>query len=509
VARPTPRRLALRGGHLVGLLLTVGLVAAPAVALVHATLPYQPPVMAAPVVRVPPSAARLLPFPPFRAAIPVLLYHDVSGRNGRYSVTPLQLAEHLAVLRAAGFESAGLDQVRALLAGVPVRLPARPVMLAFSGGLATHWTAVTPILQAYGFRGVAFVPSGAIAERSPSYYLTEDQLRAMRRSDVWEFASQTHAGTGTVATGRGRVGAWLTARGVQPDGQVESTESWRSRVVADLDRGREVLGRLVGHQVDVLGYPAITARLPATDPALGRELDAVLGERFAMAFASGGPPAMVFAGSPRYHVPTIAVRGGESGAALVRKLRRATPAGLPSDPSLLPFRTARGSLRRTGPLALRLTGAAFTRTSLDLNTVAWTDYRLTARVAGVSRHATALLAARVNAAGAVEVLVGEHRVVVRQRIGGGRATLGEIRWPAGAAHHVAARTVDLRLLRDVLVLRVDGRTVGPAFLDARLGSGGIGLGLIPRGRQSVTFSGLRVQAVSRGVPAGARRDGAG
>jgi hypothetical protein len=507
------RRLAPRGGHLIGLLLTVALVAAPAVALVRATLPYQPPLMAPPLVEVPPSAARLLPFPPFQAAIPVLLYHDVSGRNGRYTVTPRRLAEHLAVLRAAGFEPVGLDQVKALLAGAPPRLPARPVMLAFSGGLATHWTAVTPILGAYGFRGVAFVPSGAVAERSPSYYLTEDQLRAMRRSEIWEFASETHAGTGTVATGRGRLGAWLTARGVQPDGRVESIQSWRGRVVADLDRGREVLGRLAGHRVDVLAYPAITARLPATDPALGRELDALVGERFAIAFAGGGPPAMAVARSPRYHVPTIAVRAGDSGTALLRKLRRASPAPLPSDPSTLPFRTVAGSLRHTGPLALRLSGAGFTRTSLDLNTVLWTDYRLTARVAGASRDATALLAARVSAVGAIEVLVGEGRVVVRQRVGRGRTTLGEVRWPAGTVHHVVARTVDLRLLRNVLLLRVDGRTVGPVLFDARLESGGIGLGLIPRGRRSVTFSGLRVQAVGQGArpgaEPGARRDGRG
>ena len=503
---PSVARHGRRALRLGGMLLVAGLVAAPSLALVKETLPYRVPVFPAPVVGVPAAALRLLPVPTWHGAIPVLAYRDVSMRHGRYTVTPRQLAGHLAVLRAGGFHSVSVSQLRAFLSGVPTRLPPRPILLIFTGGLANHWTTVTPILHAYGFRGVAFVPTGSIARRSPSYYLTEDEIRAMVRSGSWEFGAETHDGTGTVTTRGGRIGPWLTALALRPDGTLESPAEWRSRVTVDLDRSRSVLARLADHPVEAFAYPPQPARYAARDPGIARELDVVLAERFAVAFDTvAGAEGLATPTTSRFHVPAIAATAATSGPALLRELRRAVPAPLPEDLASSSWRTLGGTSVRTGRAALTLTTRRYARSSLDLNTSLWTDLRLQVRIQGASRNATALLAVRSSRAGAVEVLVGESRVRVRQVVGRRRTPPGDFPFQALTTEQrnggrSPTRSLDLELLGDLLILRLDHRLAGSILLDRRLRSGGIELGLSARDRQSITFADLRVNALQQGRP---------
>jgi Polysaccharide deacetylase len=502
---PSIPRYGRRALRVSGTLLVAGLVAAPSLALVKETLPYRVPVFPAPMVGVPAAALRLLPIPAWHGAIPVLAYRDVSMRHGRYTVTPRQLAMHLAVLRAGGFHSVSVGQVRAFLSGVPARLPPRPILLIFTGGLATHWTTVTPILHAYGFRGVAFVPTGSIARRSPSYYLTEDEIRAMARSGSWEFGAETHDGTGTVTTRGGRTGPWLTVPALRPDGTLESPAGWRDRVTGDLDRSRDVLARLVDHPVEAFVYPPQPARHAARDPGIARELDVVLAERFALAFDTvPGTEGVATPITSRFHIPAIAVTAANSGPSLLRELRRAVPAPLPEDMASSSWRTRGGTSVRTGRAALTLTTRRYARSSLDQNTSLWTDYRLQVRIRGASRNATALLAVRSSRAGAVEVLVGESRIRVRQAVGKRRTPPSDFPFRAPRSRRSGARSptrlLDLDLLGDLLILRLDHRAAGSVLLDRRLWSGGIELGLSARDRQSVTFADLRVNAVKQGRP---------
>ena len=91
------------------------------------------------------------------AAVPVLMYHHIDERGDRYSVSPAALDAQLAWLRDNGYVSiTPRDLYNARYAGMP--LPARPVMLTIDDG---HPSTVTfkQLLDAYGFRGVYFLPN--------------------------------------------------------------------------------------------------------------------------------------------------------------------------------------------------------------------------------------------------------------------------------------------------------------------------------------------------------------
>jgi poly-beta-1,6-N-acetyl-D-glucosamine N-deacetylase len=504
VAEAQRFRCAQLAGRVLGIPVFAGLLVVPGLALVKETLPYRVPVFPPPVVVLPANAAPLLRFSRFEKAVPVLLYRDVSTRQGKHTVPPTHLAEQLAMLRAAGFQSVSLAQLKTLVDGVPTRLPSRPILLVFSGGLATDWTTVDPILRLYGFDGVAFVPTGRTAERSPSYYLTNDEIRAMASSGRWEFGAEPYNGDSTVLTSGARVRSWLTHRALRPDGTLEPPGAWRARVAADLDRSRTVLGRIVRRPVDTFAYPFLVSQFPGGDQRIAGELDAVVGERFALAFDSGsGTNDAVVPTSPRFHLPTMLVSAADSGILLLRRIRGAIPVTLPANPSALPYRTGGGTCVRSGPAALTMTTGHFVRARIELNTDRWTDYQLDARIAGVSRDASAILVVRAGRAGDVEVVVGQGRVVVRERIRKRTITLAKLpstMWASSGSQSDRAttvRTVQLRVLSDVLVVRIDGRVADPILLDQRLSAGGVGFGLVTRGRHTVTFSDLRLHPLGQ------------
>src|SRR4051812_32484550 len=122
----------------------------------------------------------------------ILVYHDVRPRpDPPYTVSPPQLASHLAMLRAAGFRPVTVAQVAGWLAGRP--LPPRSVVLTFDDSTKGTWTYGDPILAAAGFRAVSFVITGWVGTDQP-YYLTWDELRRMHASGRWDLESHSRLG---------------------------------------------------------------------------------------------------------------------------------------------------------------------------------------------------------------------------------------------------------------------------------------------------------------------------
>jgi poly-beta-1,6-N-acetyl-D-glucosamine N-deacetylase len=122
----------------------------------------------------------------------VLVYHDVQPRpEPPYTVSPRQLASHVAMLRAAGFTPVSVAQVVAWLNGRP--LPPRAVMLTFDDSTKGTWIYGDPILAAAGFRAVSFVITGWVGTHQP-YYLTWDELGRMQASGRWDLQSHSRLG---------------------------------------------------------------------------------------------------------------------------------------------------------------------------------------------------------------------------------------------------------------------------------------------------------------------------
>ena len=101
-------------------------------------------------------------------SLPVLMYHDIS-RNpaswGPYVVSVSELESDLKWLKAHGYETVG---VRDLLDWQNGRfaMPEKPCMITFDDGALSVAAYAEPLLEQYGFRGVAAVIGSVCTEFS-------------------------------------------------------------------------------------------------------------------------------------------------------------------------------------------------------------------------------------------------------------------------------------------------------------------------------------------------------
>jgi hypothetical protein len=449
-------------------LLIVGMLAAAGYGFVLKSLPYHTPQLPAPRIRLTAQdTAALAAYPRGVPAVPVLTWRDVSHRPGNLVTTPARFASELAMLRAEGFRSVRLSTLTALAHGRHVKLPARPVALTFDAGLSTDWTTVDPILQRYGFTAVVFVDPAAVALKSPSYFLTHDELGAM------------------AASGRWAVGLQLPR---QPT---------RSRAAA----AKAQLQAIVGTQVTAYAWPV--AAIPSTIALQAplRIFPSLRGE-FGIVFdrAATGPAIFVAAGSARRSLPRLDITAATTPQALAASLRTGIPSPPPPDPLTLPWRSDGGTCARTR-LGLRLQARGFALCEVIADGSRWRDYGLSVRLRfAPSADLTALIDLRLSTAGRIEIAIGRSGVSVKQYVHQRWSVLQTVTAP----RPVAPDGVTLSFLRSGVMpvrLRLAGTLlsakVGTLVVQARMsraaGSGVIAVGLVARGRkQAVSYDGLRL-----------------
>ncbi len=139
-----------------------------------------------------PTANLSTPFTTVRASskvdVPILLYHHISKDTipDRYYVDPQTFDQQMAWLSAHGYQTI----TEARLAEV-IRsggdLPDRPVIITFDDGDADLYMGAYPILQKYGFIGVAFLITAGIDTPGE---VTSDQVISLINAG-WEIGSHT------------------------------------------------------------------------------------------------------------------------------------------------------------------------------------------------------------------------------------------------------------------------------------------------------------------------------
>jgi peptidoglycan/xylan/chitin deacetylase (PgdA/CDA1 family) len=436
------------------------------------------------VMLTPAQLARARAFPVMAGGVPVLTYHDISDDGGPRAVRPQLLAAHMAILRAAGFHAIGLRELLAHLErGAP--LPPRPILITFDDGLHSAWATADPILEANGFRAVAFLIAGQLGRHRP-YYMDAGEVRDLLGSGRWDVGAHTFLGHGDVAVDdRGGTGPFLTNRAWLPDaGRLETRHEFAARVARDLDRGTAALEALGAPRPEAFAYPFAVDDAPADDPALPGILRRAVDARYRVSFVDdAGARAAVRRGEGLSELPRIAVTSDVSPEGLLDRIEAAMPVP-PRLRGLAPSRWVgeRGrpvpvTAFRSGRLALRtgagLWGAAYF--SPD-QAAAWRDYRVSLRVAGLGEgdsgaNATVMLRASERPS--------DPRVAVT--IAAGRVTLQRV--DPGGSVPVASTVIEARprhrlqvtVQGDMAAVAVDGR---PALRHQIhwSASGGIGLG---------------------------------
>jgi len=183
------------------------------------------------------------PSPPLKRSAPdrppqavVLMYHRFG--EDRYPSTSIRIdqfeaqLEHLA---EGGFEILPLEEVvDAISKGLP--LPDLVVSLTVDDAFRSVHDVAFPRLKTRGWPFTVFVNSDSI-DAGSSAYMTWDQMRAMRGQGV-TFANHTASHDSVVERREG-----------------EDDTAWRSRVRADIERGRRRLREELGETPALFAYP--------------------------------------------------------------------------------------------------------------------------------------------------------------------------------------------------------------------------------------------------------------
>lgn len=168
--------------------------------------------------------------------LPILMYHSVSAtRSGVYLISPETLAEDLRALKAKGYESVTLAEVKAFLKGYG-DLPARPILLTFDDGHYDNAYYAKDILRREGYTAVlnaigCFTEYSSTHEKDhPEYsHLTWEEIGELARSGVFEIGNHTYA-----------MHAYKPRFGVKRR-RGESAEAHRRALESDLDKMESAL----------------------------------------------------------------------------------------------------------------------------------------------------------------------------------------------------------------------------------------------------------------------------
>jgi peptidoglycan/xylan/chitin deacetylase (PgdA/CDA1 family) len=180
-----------------------------------------------------PQAAAPQPLPP--RDIPILCMHDV-GPNAKneYSIRTADLEQYAKWLSSEGYETVTVRDVAAFL-NHEGELPPKPVVLSFDDNWKSALTVVKPILDRYGFIGVACVMTDNVGTGGRK--LTWNDCKALAAAG-WEIASHTRTHENLTRVPRGK-----TAESLHP-------------MVEDQVRGsRDAIGTRAGLEAATLALP--------------------------------------------------------------------------------------------------------------------------------------------------------------------------------------------------------------------------------------------------------------
>src|SRR5919106_6414885 len=145
-----------------------------------------------------PCALRLpSELPDRRVVVPILMYHRINvvtpstpAASRGLTVHPADFARQMAWLKRQGYRTITQRELfEALMCGRS--LGPRPIIIAFDDGYRDNFFKASPVLMRLGMRATAYVVSGRISGRDPSF-LTWPLLRALERRGI-EIGSHTMA----------------------------------------------------------------------------------------------------------------------------------------------------------------------------------------------------------------------------------------------------------------------------------------------------------------------------
>jgi peptidoglycan/xylan/chitin deacetylase (PgdA/CDA1 family) len=258
--------------------------------------------------------------------IPILTYHGVAERGGRYAVSPEDFAEQMAALDRAGYHTVSMAQFDRWQRGLRVKLPAAPILITFDDGIKSVWVHADRILAQHHFAATMFVITGRVGTHAP-YYLSWQELERMQSSGRWSLESHTADGHRTVPIGpEGKQGAFLTHRmWLAGRNRLETMAEFRRRLSEDLAASVAALRDHGAESVGAFAFPFSTSDLPTNDPRAPEALREIVSARFTTAVDNVSTSSSIPPNAGRRYLPRIEILRGQGPRGLLARLARARP----------------------------------------------------------------------------------------------------------------------------------------------------------------------------------------
>lgn len=113
---------------------------------------------------------------------PILMYHQIDARVGRYGVSLNQFTAHMQWLRENGYEAVSVEQVAAAVRG-EATLPEKRVAITFDDGWKSQFTKAKPVLDAVGYKATFYLVTSYIGR--PNAYMSWDDVRQLAAEGHW------------------------------------------------------------------------------------------------------------------------------------------------------------------------------------------------------------------------------------------------------------------------------------------------------------------------------------
>ncbi|TDF92181.1 polysaccharide deacetylase family protein [Paenibacillus piri] len=187
----------------------------------------------------------------YKDQVAVLAYHHLSDKDkSNVTITPELFRNQLALLKSKGYHFMTLDEFRSFMDGGPA--PKRSVLVTFDDGYESFYTYGYPILKELRIPAVNFVVTKDLANpKAPKLAaLSKDEIREMStQTDTIEFQCHSHE-LHTKVDGIPALTSFM-----QVNGEMETDEAYRSRVVKDTQMCINSLTGLRQKAVDMYAYP--------------------------------------------------------------------------------------------------------------------------------------------------------------------------------------------------------------------------------------------------------------
>jgi len=182
-----------------------------------------------------------------------LRFQNVSSKTieGIGNITPEKFEEIIKYLDCNNYHFMSANEVYDFVMN-KVTVPEKSVWLTFDGGWESAHTYATPILQKYKARATEFVTISLIKDQNK---LTNNQLKNMNKSGVWDIQTQGYTGNRDYAiNAKGKVGNFYLYRLWQID-HLESVKDYKDRIKKDLKDAFANLKDNYNSQQLIFSYP--------------------------------------------------------------------------------------------------------------------------------------------------------------------------------------------------------------------------------------------------------------